>query len=132
MKALVWVAVVGVLLAGTGCGGPKDSADETPPPRSYQLRGTVRQISDPGAANAQVWIHHEAVPDFVGIDGKVQPMQAMTMPFSVSDPLDISSLTPGTKVAFELTVNWSAGEPGLITAIETLPEDTVLAFETDN
>lgn len=131
IKALFCLALVGISLAGMGCGQPKDSADESPAPRSYQLRGTVRQISDADTAQAQVWIHHEAVPDFVGIDGKVQPMKAMTMPFSVSDPSEISSLTPGTKVAFELTVDWSADVPGLITAIDTLPEDTVLAFESD-
>lgn len=124
--------MAGISLGGIGCGPNGDSADENPPPRSYQLRGTVRQVSNPDGANAQVWIHHEAVEEFIGIDGEVRPMQAMTMPFSVSGTLGISTLTPGTKIAFELTVDWSADKPGLITAIETLPEDTVLDFETDN
>lgn len=130
-RVLTWFAVVGFTLAGTGCDRSPESTDETPPPRSYKLRGTVRQVSDPGTAHPQVWIHHEAVPDFVGIDGKVEPMKAMTMPFTASDTLDLSSLTPGTKIAFELTVDWSADEPGLITAIDTLPEDTVLDFDSD-
>lgn len=129
MKALR-LAVVGCALAVAGCGGSGEGTEEGPPPRTYELRGVIRQISETADGDTRLWIHHETVPDFVGLDGKVEPMKAMIMPFTVSDTLDVSDLAPATKIAFELTVDWSAAEPGLITAIEILPEGTVLAFES--
>ena len=107
-----------------------EGTEEGPPPRTYELREVIRQISETADGDTRLWIHHETVPDFVGLDGKVEPMKAMIMPFTVSDTLDVSDLAPATKIAFELTVDWSAAEPGLITAIEILPEGTVLAFES--
>jgi Cu/Ag efflux protein CusF len=123
-------ALVALLLAvPIGCGQPPDASAPTPPASAYQLRGVVRRISAPAAARTEIWIHHEAVPDFTGIDGEVTTMAVMTMPFLVAESVDISGIAPGTKLAFELTVDWQAPEPAQITAVEILPAETELSFE---
>lgn len=115
------------------CGGQTQvSDDDLPPPAAYEVRGLVRQVKEQSIGRTQLSIHHEAMPEFVGIQGEVEGMKSMTMPFTVAETVDLEGVAPGTKVLFQLTVDWSAPEPALITGIEVLPEDFELQLEKLN
>jgi len=60
--------------------------------QTFAAQGIVREI-DAGAHT--VSIQHDAVPGY---------MPAMTMPFAVKDPRELSGLTPGDSVAFEIKI----------------------------
>jgi Cu/Ag efflux protein CusF len=121
-----------LLAAGflTACGSAEDTG-KVVPPRSYEIRGVVRQISEPQAEQRQIWIHHEAIADFVDIRGNTVPMNSMTMPFHLAEAVDLSPIEPGDKVRFRLDVDWSAGVPARIVQLEVLSADTQLSFEAD-
>lgn len=112
------------------CSGPDDR--EPTEARRYQVRGQVVRPVDTSAAERSLWLTHEAIPDFVGIDGELEGMDSMTMLFVLDTSLETSGLTKGTKVRFELTVDWSAAQAGKITAIEILPAETTLSFESSD
>ena len=114
-----------MLLAACG-GQSRVSDDDLPPPATYKIRGLVRQVKEQSIGSTQLSILHEAMPEFVGIKGEVEGMKSMTMPFTVAESVDLEGITPGTKIAFQLTVDWSAPEPALITGIEVLPPDSEL------
>jgi len=119
------VALAAVLLASLACGGRSEPADQGPV-QSYTVRGEVVAVPGGGGPTDQLRIHHEAVPDFVGIDGDVVGMSAMTMPFPTADSVDVASLAPGDKVEFTLDVRWE-GTPGYqISQLRKLPPDTQL------
>jgi len=124
--AVSWV--IAILL--TACGGKPQVSDDLPPPATYEVRGLVRTIKEQSIGRTQLSIHHEAMPDFVGIKGEVEGMKPMTMPFTVAESVDLEGIVPGTKILFHLTVDWSAPEPALITAIEILPPDSALQLES--
>jgi len=96
---------------------------------TYEVRGVVRQIRQPGDGKTQLSVLHEAIPDFVGINGDVVGMKSMTMPFTVADSVDLTGIEPGSRVRFEPSVDWDRTEPGLIITIAHLPDDAVLSFE---
>ena len=115
-----------------GCGGSSDSSVETPDPAVYLVRGVIRQVRQADDGKTQLSVLHEAIPDFVGIDGDVVGMKSMTMPFTVASSVDLTGYQPGSRVQFELAVDWNRTDPALITTIEILPDDTVLSFEAPN
>ena len=115
-----------------GCGSPPEPATTSPGPQLYSVRGVVRQIRPEIDGKTQLSILHEAIPDFVGINGEVVGMKSMTMPFTVADTVDLSAVEPGARIMIALSVDWDRPEPGLITAIEFLPADVVLDFEVAN
>jgi hypothetical protein len=96
----------------------------------YTVRGVVRQIRPAIDGKTQLSILHEAIPDFVGINGDVVGMKSMTMPFAVADHIDLGPYGPGSRVEIQLSVDWDRVEPGLIMAIEPLPDDVLLSFES--
>jgi Cu/Ag efflux protein CusF len=112
------------LLVLAGC------ADKAPgpPPKSYEVRGMVRQVPEEGRPSSQLLIHHEAIPGFVDAEGQSVGMSAMTMPFPVAEPALAAGLAPGDKVLFELVVDWGASPPLAIVRVEKLPAETVLDF----
>ncbi len=120
--------VLGLALLTLACGGgPRE--DSLPPTAVYDVRGIVRQVQTV-AGSTRLSIHHEAIPHFVSINGEVESMQAMTMPFPVDAAVDVAGVAAGDKIRFELTVDWAAHEPARITRIEVLPEETVLNLST--
>lgn len=112
------------LLVLAGCA---DKAP-APPPKSYEVRGMVRQVPEEGRPGSQLLIHHEAIPGFVDVEGRSVDMDAMTMPFPVAEPALAAGLSPGDKVLFELVVDWGASPPLTIVRVEKLPAETVLDF----
>ena len=94
-----------------GCGGT-EKQEASVPPKSYAMRGMVRQMSEPDVEERQIWIHHEAVDDFVDIRGDTVPMDAMTMPFHLAESVDLTGVDPGDKVGFRLDVDWKRRRTG--------------------
>ena len=97
------------------------------PGERYEVRGIVRQL--PKGPKQELYIHHEAIPHFVGIDGEIQPMDAMAMPFPVEAAALPDDLKAGDKVTFEFEVSWQGSPPLRLLTLEKLPPETVLAFE---
>lgn len=116
-------SLVAAVILLAACGGQSHVSNDLPPPATYEVRGLVRQVKEQSIGRTQLSIHHEAMPGFVGIKGVVEGMKSMTMPFTVAASVDLEGIAPGTKILFELTVDWSAPEPALITKIEVLPQD---------
>ena len=127
--AVTWLVLFALSSLWQACGGPADSGAEGPDPAVYNVRGVIRQIRQVGDGKTQLSILHEAIPDFVGIKGDVVGMKSMTMAFTVADSVDLTDIELGSRLKIELSVDWHRTEPGLITAIELLPEDAVLSFE---
>lgn len=127
-----WILLFTLCLAWQACGGQADSGSETPEPAVYTVRGVIRQIRQVGEGRTQLSILHEAIPDFVGINGDVVGMKSMTMPFSVAESVDLAELEPGSRIQFELSVDWNRADPGLITSLEFLAEDSILSFEVSD
>ena len=117
------VAALIVLSLGA-CGGSSSESTES---ASYTTRGIVRQLGD--GPSQELFIHHEAIPSFVNIDGEVQGMDSMAMPFPVDEAALPGDLQVGDKVSFEFEVNWTGSPPMRLLSLEKLPPETLLAFE---
>jgi Cu/Ag efflux protein CusF len=98
-----------------------------PADHAYTTRGVVERL--PGRNDEHVMILHEAIGDFVGMDGKPASMASMSMPFAVADGVSLAGVDVGTKVEFTFEVRWSGGEPLLVIALSPLPEDTRLELD---
>ena len=116
--------MVAVIVAA--CGGDARSA----PGRTYTVRGLIRQLPAAGRPGSELLIHHEPIPDFVDAKGRTVGMDAMSMPFPVSDPTLLDGLAVGDRVELDLHVAWDGSPPVAIERIERLPEGTRLDFES--
>lgn len=114
-----------LLLVLAVCGADEPSPA---PPDTYSARGIVRQLPREGRP-VELYIHHEAIPSFKDMDGKVVGMDSMAMPFAVADPALIKGLAAGDRVAFDFEMSWQGRDPLSITRLEKLPPETRLAFE---
>ena len=110
-----------------GCG--ESDIPEAPADR-YEVRGIVRQL--PKGSTQELYIHHEAIPTFVNIDGEIEPMGSMAMPFPVADANLPQDLKAGDKVTFQFEVSWNGSPPLRLIHLEKLPPETLLAFEIPN
>ncbi len=120
--------LLALLLALAACGpGTPDAPPATPD--TYDTRGLVRQVPSAERPGSELYLHHEAIPDFKSAGGEVVGMEAMAMPFPVADPAMLDGLAAGDKVAFTFEVRWEGGKPLTITRLEKLPPETRLAFE---
>jgi hypothetical protein len=110
-----------LLLVGVGFGvgcAPEDASDDAPTQpgidlsdpatRTYDVRGYVYLLPDPSRPSSEFRIDHEAIPDFVNIDGEVTGMKAMDMPFPRAPGVSIDGLEVGDPVAFTFAVNWES------------------------
>lgn len=96
------------------------SAAEEPDGRRYDVAGVVRGIEVEGDVT-RLRIEHEAIPDFVDIDGNAVGMEAMTMTMTVWRGLELpETLEEGDPVDFELDVDWARTPTGMIVALEVL------------
>ena len=115
--AVGWIALAALIGA---CGG------EAPAPpgelRSYEVDALVRWVAPPGAEPREIEIRHEAIPTFVGIDGEVVGMEAMTMRFPLAGEAADAAVAPGDEVRFTLEVDWEGSPPARVTAIGAVGE----------
>jgi Cu/Ag efflux protein CusF len=122
------LALTALLLPLVACGGPEPPA---PPAGNadYEARGEIAKLPD--ATSAQIWIRHEAIPDFRNEAGEVVGMESMTMPFSVAPGLSLAGLAPGDRIGFRLEMRWGDRAAASVARIEKLPEATRLAWESE-
>jgi protein SCO1/2 len=80
------------VLGGSKSGALFAQAAPTIAARSFPVRGIILEIR---TNNPHVVIRHEAIADY---------MEAMTMPFQVKNPADLSGLKRGDQVTFQLNV----------------------------
>src|SRR6185436_11596429 len=60
--------------------------------RSFAARGVVKELK---ADDGTILVSHEAISNY---------MDAMTMPFKVKEPKELTNLRPGDQVSFRLSV----------------------------
>lgn len=110
----------GLLL--TGCGGEQaDPFEGRDPDQSYSTRGEVTRLPD---ARGDLRIHHEAIPEFVNIDGETVGMGAMEMEFPHLAPeVSLGGRQVGDIVSFDFDVYWDdLGPEWRITRLERLDD----------
>ncbi len=113
-----------------GCGTKAEPA-KTMPDQRYEVRGEIVRLPEGGATSAEIWIRHEAIPDFATEEGKKIGMDSMTMPFALSPGLSLDGIAVGDKVAFTLEIRWAdRAAPARISRLIELPAETVLSLET--
>ena len=120
------------LLAGCGATSEPESVDtQALEARTYSVHGVIKQLPDPDQAGVPLLVRHEAIPNFLNVYGQEAPMDAMTMPFTVSQEVSLEQFAVGDPIAFELEVDWNSSPALAITAIEKLPPETVLNLADD-
>lgn len=117
-------AVLLLAAAATSVGCEEKPASNTAPVHRFEVRGQVTHLPHDG--HNKIDIHHEAIPDFIGISGGVEPMAAMVMGMSLGQGVDLEGIAVGDKVKFTLAVQWGDTPSYWIENVEKLPADTHL------
>lgn len=73
------------------------------PDARYTVRGRVEMVPVAGKPQTEFVVHHEAIPDFKRLDGKLG-MNEMSMPFPPAKNLDLSAIAVGDMVELEFAV----------------------------
>lgn len=119
------VAVAITLPIGLGaCSKSRSRHDAAATPTErFSGRGRVVSISP-----SDLGIHHEAMAAVRTFDGKLAPMESMSMEFALP-PSGPGTIAVGDVIAFEFTTNFDTGPTLRLTKIERLPSDTPLTLE---
>ena len=126
----------GAFLTLAACGGAEPEPADNPEPTAaaagsaevYTLRAEVVEMPDPTDPTTGFYLHHEPIHRFRNMDGEVDGMDSMTMPFAVGDDVSLEGISEGDKVEFDLSVDWE-GDPMMeIVRVEVIPSDTQLDF----
>jgi len=113
-------AGLALALGALGCRGPVRG-------HNYVVRAELAQ--PPGSTGPHtLFLHHEAIDDWVSRDGKQDGMDSMAMPFPVAANVPISSLKADDKVEVILHVDWDADRPVEITGLRMLDPGLRLTF----
>lgn len=99
----------------------RSSDDRKAQVEHYTTRGRVMQL---GARSID--IQHETLPAIRGFDGKIKPMESMTMPFAVPAPLRPPGLAVGDAVGFTFEVHYESDPTLRVTAMQKLASDVSL------
>jgi hypothetical protein len=106
-------------LAAPGCGGKKTSAAK----RAYTGRGEIVRLPAAG----EVYIRHEAMPEFVNAFGEQSGMMSMSMGFAI-EAVPMDGVAIGDKVEIDFVTDWDLKPALRLTALRTLPPETELRF----
>lgn len=119
MRSLNAPLLVVLLLGLAACSSPQETA-----PAAGGSRHTVRAsvVALPGA-DSMLHLHHEAIDDFPGQDGKPMGMDSMTMPFPVTKDLPLDGIAVGDRVEVTLLVDWKADSSVQVVEVKELPAD---------
>ena len=94
---------------------------------TYSVRGVVMQISP---EENMVVIHHEAIRDFIGADGRIESMPAHQMEFPLAAGVSLEGVKLSQKVQIMFEV-WWAPDPGYeLTELRPLDPETPLELGT--
>jgi hypothetical protein len=97
-----------------------------PAEQTYIVRGVITSLPTPQKPASELMIRHEAIPQFVGREGKVIGMEPMEMPFTPRPGVSLDGLNVGRPVEFTLEVRWSPPARMNLSRIVPLPPDTKL------
>jgi Cu/Ag efflux protein CusF len=92
------------------------------------VRGEVRSLPQPDNPASAFQLRHEAIPDFVDIEGEEVGMESMTMPFPVAVERLPEGLAVGDAVEMTFRLDWEATPAIEVTEVKKLPAETVLDF----
>lgn len=129
---LAAVVATSLLLAACGGGPESDRAGgegEPPPDQTYTVRGQVVALPARDTPGRNLRVRHEAVPDFVGVEGEVVGMASMTMPFPLAEGVSLEDVEVGDTVEMTFEVRWDGSEPLRVVELRELPPGTTLDFE---
>ncbi len=96
---------------------------------TYHLRGIVKALPLPGELPENVSIKVGPIAHWVGMNGKIEPMMAMTMPYQLAHGITLHDITLGDKVAFTYKVNWTVDRM-VITRLNKLPIGAIIKFSS--
>ena len=94
---------------------------------TYRVRGEIARL--PSASGGEIWIRHEAIPEFRDREGKVAGMMSMSMPFGVAPDATTAELAAGDRVEFRLELRWKESSPAVVGDFRPLPPGTRLDFD---
>lgn len=116
-------------LGSVACGGESASTTAAAGPDAvYEVRGEIARLPEPGSTD--VWIRHEAIPDFRNASGETVGMDSMTMPFGVDPQTPFDELAVGDRIAFRLELDWDApSSPSRVVDVRKLEPGTRLGFD---
>jgi Cu/Ag efflux protein CusF len=116
----VSVSLVGVLGGGGLAHGEDTSSITSPRVYQYTVRGQIRQL--PKSPSGELFIRHEPIPEYVGRDGTVVGMRAMTMPFWLAEEVSVEGLSVGDTVEFVMRSQWEPKAKDTIIALKKIDE----------
>jgi len=119
-RTCTWIALA-LVSASVGC---HDRPAHDAAARQYTGRGRIEDI-----ARNTVLIHHERLAEILGFDGKIRPMDSMTMPFVPDDRVKITGLATGDVIQFTFEVHYEADPTLRLTAFKKLPATTTLELQ---
>lgn len=105
-------------------GGSPDADVQAVDVQTYTVRGVVRGLGDSTGTVREIFVRHEAVPDFVDMSGEVVGMEAMTMPFPITDPRLLEGIAVGDTIEFDFRVSWKGSPPLEVLRIEKIQPST--------
>lgn len=115
----LFVLVLGAALACTNGGTGGGADDPEAPAHRYTVNGEIVALPDPARPDGtDLYLRHEAIPDFVGVDGATVGMEAMTMGFPLASGVDLAGLEVGDAVVFDFEVRWQGSPPLQVTRVE--------------
>lgn len=101
----------------------KRPAPGTPPDQTYTIRAQVTALPDP--PKHALRLHHEAIPGFIGSDGKVEGMEEMEMEFPFLAPsASLTGIAVNDLIEATMEIRWKAEPRFLLTTIHKLPPGT--------
>ena len=128
---LALALIIGMGLWMGGCRSKHSSSSNSSTQQgityTYHLRAIVKALPLPGQSPASISLKTQPIANWVGFNGHVTPMMAMTMPYQLAPGVSLSGIAFGDKVAFTYKVNWTRDRM-VITRIQKLPAGTILHF----
>jgi Cu/Ag efflux protein CusF len=91
------------------------------PEHRYTVAAEIIRVSAPDSPRREVVLQHEAVPEFVDIDGKKVGMEAMTMPFPVAPGVDLSAFQASDAVRATFVVRFHGSPAYEVIQLEKNP-----------
>lgn len=94
----------------------KPPAETQPVERTpYTVDGVIHALPD---VHGEMWIVHEAIPEFKDGTGKIVGMGAMNMGFHLADGVSLEGLEVGDPVTFTFDVWWEPETGWELTSIQ--------------
>jgi len=112
-----WIAIA-LVSCWVGC-------HDAPAQQAAAARHTGRGRIEALGKNT-VLIHHERLEGIAGFDGKIRPMDSMTMPFAPTEGVTVSGLAVGDAIQFTFEVHYEADPTLRLTSLKKLPATTPL------